>query len=300
MMNGKVVKVKQYNIEFGARDRYVNLISCFKYTPNGNIYIVYSDVDDKYGIVYYGTGHARGNSALCMQCRTKEEAEIIKEYLFKLVGNETMDGVQEISLEEIEELELIEASRLDIKPEALKVVIDKKIPKKEEVAEEVGVSSAKKKKGKKKGGFPKVLILIILMGSIGGGIYFMLPKPENDAITNSIICSKKYKHNELEAEVEETNRYNFNINENLKNVDTTMVYQFEKEAYDDFTLRAVYYKYMPDDGTLVKTENDTENYKFTVITKVNVSSTYNLPTKYEEVLSYYESDGFSCNESVVK
>lgn len=298
VMNGKVVKVAQYNMEFGARDRFVNLIGCFKYTPNGNIYVVYSDVDDKHGIVYYGTGHVRGNSALCMQCRTKEEAEIIKEYLFKIVGDEVMSGVQELSLDEVEELELIEASRLDIKIEALKVILDKKLPKKEEIKEEIAVTKDKGKP-KKKGKFPKVLILLLLLGLMGGGIYCMFPKPENDAIARSITCRKKYKHNELEAEVEEINKYNFNVNENLEYVDTTKDYQFDKEAYDEFILKGTYYRYMPDDGTLVKIENDNDNYKFAVITKVNVSSTYQAPTKYEEVLSYYENDGYTCNEEIV-
>lgn len=298
-MNGKVVKVKQYNIEFGAKDRFVNLIGCFKYTSNGNIYIVYSDVESKYSIIYYGSGHVKGNSTLCMKCRSKEEVEIIKAYLFKLVGNEEMNEYQEIQLDEVEELEIIDSDKIDIKPEALNAVLDKKIPKKEEEAVEPTVATSKKKT-KKKSGFPKTLLLILLMVIVGGGVYFMLPKPEDNTITSSITCERTYNHDELEAEVTEINKFNFNMNENLEYVDTTKSYQFDQEEYDEFILKGTYYKYIPDDDTLVDTKNDQDNYKFTVITKVNVNETYQLPTKYEEVLKYYEDEGFSCNESVVK
>ena len=59
-MNGKVLKVKVSNLEFGGQDRYVNILGCFKYLPNGNIYIIYSDIDTKYNIIYFGNGMARG------------------------------------------------------------------------------------------------------------------------------------------------------------------------------------------------------------------------------------------------
>ena len=36
-MNGKKVKVKQSNLQFGTVDRYVNILGCFKYKTNGNL-----------------------------------------------------------------------------------------------------------------------------------------------------------------------------------------------------------------------------------------------------------------------
>lgn len=295
LMNGKVVKVAQYNMEFGGKDRYVNLIACFKYIPNGNIYLVYNDVDDKYGIVYYGSGHIKGNSALCMQCRSKEEVEIIKEYLFKISTGEEMDGIGEFAMDDVETLEIISSDKLEVKLDVLNVVIDKKIPKvKKEDTEVSGKKTKKKRRGL------KLFLLLIIAGGMGGYIYINLPKPDNNTVTKSITCSKVYNHNELDAKVKEVNKYNFDINENLLVVDTTMTYQFDKETYDDFVLKGTYYKYMPDDGTLVDTENDSENYKFIVSTKVNVNSAYQEPTKYEEVLRYYESDKYKCDEEIEK
>ena len=58
------LKVVQYNLEFGAHDRFVNILGCFKYKPNGNIYIVYADVDTKYELLHYGGSHIKNNSIL--------------------------------------------------------------------------------------------------------------------------------------------------------------------------------------------------------------------------------------------
>ena len=99
IMNGKLAKVKQYNLEFGARDRFVNILGCFKYKPNGNVYIIYADTDTKYSIIYYGSGHLKESVALCMQCRNKTEEEIIKEYLFKLIQQDNLDNFELISLD---------------------------------------------------------------------------------------------------------------------------------------------------------------------------------------------------------
>ena len=51
-MNGKTLKVVEYNLEFGKSDRFVNVFGCFKYKSNGNIYVIYTDVDTKYPIIY--------------------------------------------------------------------------------------------------------------------------------------------------------------------------------------------------------------------------------------------------------
>ena len=57
IMNGKVVKVKSSNYEFGAQDRYVNILGCFKYIPNGNIYIIYSYFTNIYIVILCNLMH---------------------------------------------------------------------------------------------------------------------------------------------------------------------------------------------------------------------------------------------------
>ena len=40
-MNGKVLKVVEYNLEFGKQARMVNVFGVFRYLPNNNLYIIY-------------------------------------------------------------------------------------------------------------------------------------------------------------------------------------------------------------------------------------------------------------------
>lgn len=291
-MNGKVLKVKQYNLEFGGHDRFINVLGCFKYKPAGNIYIVYSDVDVKYSVIYYGSGHVKGNTALCMQCREKAEEEIIKEYIFKLIQKEDMSNFEMISVEEAEGIEIIGSSKFEVKPEILTSLIDIVIPK-PEIKEEAKKESTTKKKNNP---LKTILLLLVLVCLLGGGYLFIFGINNKDTTEKNIICTKSYQHDTLIASVEETNKYNFNVNDTLESVDTTMVYQFNKESYQDFILKGTYYKYMPSSDTEGGWDKDDDNYIFKVMTKERIDTSYSDPTDYEEVLSYYKIKGYTCTE----
>ena len=136
-MNGKKVKVKQSNLQFGAVDRYVNILGCFKYKTNGNVYIIYSDIDNKYNVIYYGSGHVRYDLSLCMPIRDKiKEEEIIKEYIFKVVNDEVLDNFELINLDNVNDIEIIDSTKLDLKSEVLNNLIDKVLPKEEKIQEQ--------------------------------------------------------------------------------------------------------------------------------------------------------------------
>ena len=83
----------------------------------------------------------------------------------------------------------------------------------------------------------------------------------------------------------------------LKSINTTLVYQFNSDSYQDFIMKGTYYKYMPDDkdGGFSK---DDDKYTFTTITKEVVDTSYNKPTNYEEVLSSNKANGYTCIEEI--
>lgn len=299
IMNGKVLKVKEYNLEFGSKDRFVNILGCFKYKPNGNVYVIYSDVDTKYNIIWYGSAHVKENIILCMQCRDKSEEEVIKEYVFKVAQNQAMDNFEMISLDEIESIEIIASSKVDIKPEVLNLLVDKLIPKPEVEKEEEKVVVSAKRVKKRNTGPLKILLIFLIMALIGVSVcYFMFKDSSEESVERSIVCNKEYRHGELAATVDEVNTYNFNIKDSLESIDTVLTYQFEEEDYQDFILRGAYYKYMPDDNVQGGWDKDDEEFIFKVITKVYVDTSYNKPTNYEEVLSYYKSEGYTCSEKI--
>lgn len=293
-MNGKKLKVKQYNLEFGSHDRFVNALGCFKYIPNGNIYIIYTDIDTKYSIIYFGSGHIKGDVALCMPCRDKSEEEIIKEYIFKLTQQENMDNFEMFSLTDVEGIEIIGSFKLEVKPEILTNLIDITLPK-PKIKEEEKASTKKKKKNPLK----TILLLLVIVLIGGGGYYFLFGTEPKDTTEKNIVCNKSYQHDTLDATVEETNKYNFNINDTLDSVDSTMIYQFNEASYQDFILRGTYYRYMPSSDTEGGWDKNDNEYTFKVITKNRIDTSYSEPTNYEEVLSHYKAKGYTCTEEIV-
>ena len=296
-MKGKVLRVKVSELQYGTTTRMVNVLTCFKYKINGNIYIIYCDTDTKYNVVYYGSGHIRQGIALCMPIRDiATEEEIIKEYIFKVTSKETLDNFESISLNETQAIEIIGSTKLEIKPEILASLTDMLMPKIEEKDEVKEKKEEKVVSVKKKKNFKSILLGIIIAGILLIGVYYLLGMFHHDTILTSITCTKNYQHKDLEAKVEETNKYSFNVNDTLEIIDATIIYQFEESTYQDFIMKGVYYKYMPTTGG--DWEKDDENFTFKIITKEVVDTSYNNPKAYEEVLSFYKADGFTCTEAI--
>lgn len=295
-MNGKILKVKQNNLQFGAVDRYVNVLGCFKYKINGNVYIIYCDIDTKYSVVYYGSGHVRYELSLCMPIRNKEiEEEIIKEYIFKVTNNEPLDNFDVISLETVTDIEIIDSTKLELKHEILTNLIDKVIPK-TEVKEEIKKEEPSKNK-KKVSMKPVLLGVLVAIGFMFLYYILFVATPDEGGIAKSITCKKNYQHEELEAVVEEVNKYNFNVNDELKFINTTLNYQFIEEEYQDFIMRGIYYKYMPSSKSDSWSKDD-NNYLFITNTKTVVDTSYSEPTNYETVLAHYKVLGYTCTEKI--
>ena len=51
-MNGKVLKVVEYNLTFGESTRLINVYGLFRYKKNNNLYIVYSDTNIQYNYIF--------------------------------------------------------------------------------------------------------------------------------------------------------------------------------------------------------------------------------------------------------
>lgn len=295
-MNGKVLKVVEYNLSFGNQARMVNVFGCFKYKPTNNLYIIYADVDTKYNIVYYGSSHVKETSILSMECRDKKEEEVIKEYIFKVTQKEELSDFEIISLDKIEGVEIISSNRLEVKPEVLASLVDLTIPKPVVEEKPLKKDTPKKKKSKK--------ILMILLGIIllvfVGVIYFTTLTPK-DKISKTILCTKTSNHDTLNATLTEESIYQFDYHDTLSSVDTTETYQFlDEEDYQDFINKGIYYRYMPDDNTEGGWDKDDLKHTFKIIIKERIDSGYDKPINYEDVLASSKKEGYQCEENIVK
>lgn len=295
-MNGKTLKVAEYNLEFGKSDRFVNVFGCFKYKPNNNIYVIYTDVDTKYPIIYYGSAHVKDNNILSMQCKDISEQELIKEYIYKVTNNETIKNFEMISLDNIETIELVGSNKIEVKPEIINSLVDIIIPKKEE--KEIIKKTTNTNNSKRRNSKTLLLLLLFILIFALVGLIYIKSLNSNNTVSKKIICQKEYKHNELKANVSEENTYNFNNKDVLETINTKMIYKFKEQDYQRFINEGMYYKYLPDDEKLGGYKQDDENYTFEIIINDTVSTSYTKPTMYEEVLSYYKSERYNCIEKI--
>ena len=111
-MNGKELKVEENTLTFGASTRKVNVFGLFKYKPNNNLYVIYTDIDTTYSVVHYGTSHMKNDSILSMSSNKDRDENIIKEYIFKVTEKEDLSNFEIINLDSIEKIEIISSNQL--------------------------------------------------------------------------------------------------------------------------------------------------------------------------------------------
>ena len=293
-MLGKELKVVEYNLTFGGKDRFVDVFGVFRYKKNNNLYVLYTDVHTNYPIIYYGSSHIKNNSILCMNCK-EEDVEIIKEYVFKVTEGEALDSFEIIPLENIEGIEIISSKKLEVKMEIIHALVDKVLPKKEK-KEEVSVKVVKKKSA-----VSFMLKLMIILAILVGGTYvYFITLQRDDVVIKTITCNKVTSEQKVNASVKETMVLNFNNKDILDNIETTKVFQFTNDLdYENFINKGTMYKYMPDDHTRGGFDQDADLRTFTIIINEKVESNYQKPTDYEEVLNYYKREGYDCDEKIL-
>ena len=290
---GKRIKLNSFEYEFGKKPKEISVIAFFKYKKDNNLYVACCEESNvNYGIVNYGSAHIKGNSLIIIGIKEPLQ-EMIQELFFKLnEGNDISDSFEIMKLDDIESIEFVTPNRIEIKSEIVKNVIDKTIEKKKE---EVTVPN---NKDKKKSSSPLFIILLFLI--IGGGIYFyffIYLKPVETKIYKSIECTKKYNDKDYNMKIEEDNKFMFSQDDKLEYIDELSRYTFfNEDEYYDFINKGLMYKYLgEEEGTGYSQDEST--YSFSITKKVDATrDDYLLPIEYEDVLRYYENDGYSCVE----
>ena len=293
-MNGKTLKVVELNYNFTPSDRYVNVFGFFKYKKNGNLYVIYTDINTIYEIIYYGSSHKKDGNLLSMACKN-EESEIIKEYIYKLTNNEELENFEIYTLDDINQIELISSNKLEIKLEVIKKLEALTIPKnKEELTQEQQKKIKTKSKNKN-----LIPILLLILAIMGGGYFYLTNIINTDKLLKTIFCTKNYQHKKLNATVEEKNTYSFIKNDKLKNIENISIYKFTtQQDYETFINNGDIYNYMP--KNLKKyTPNETE-FIIEYISSFEVDESYKEPTEYETINNYYTNNGYSCSEKIEK
>ena len=294
-MNGKKLKVTEYNLTFGATDRYVNVFGFFKYKKNGNLYVVYTDVDTKYELVYYGSSHEKNNNLLSMSCKD-EEQEIIKEYIYKVTNNEPLDDFIIFTLEDITGIEIIASNKLEVQLDVIRKLEELTIEDENKKLEEQKNTNEIKKSKK---GIKTILTLLIIVLFIGGGYFFLTTTINSNKIVKTINCTITTNDNKINAVLEQNNTYNFTNNNKLQFVEGINLYTFNEQVdYEAFINNGTVFDYMPESAEKYTPNND--NFTIKYETRREIDSSYQEPTEYEELITYYKNRGYVCSEQIIE
>jgi len=287
---GKRVKLTDYTMEYGKKEKFTNILCFFKSPSDNNLYvIVVEDSNIPYGIIQYGSAHIKGNSLILIGSKNPNQ-EAVKELIYKIYNNEDLTNYEIKSLDEVEAIEIISPNKLEVKKEVVENIMERVMPKPKE-------EELKERPRKKKKSILPLLLILVVIGLVGYFMFFRNSNDDEEKIVKSIMCTKSYSSNELEALVIEDNTYNFNISDSLEFINKSTTYKFYEEAeYLDFINKGLYYSYIDLDNGGFTLDND--SYSLIVIEKEETETDYFLPTEYEEVLSYYKNQGYSCSEKV--
>jgi len=294
-MNGKKLKVTEYNLTFGSTDRYVNVFGFFKYKKNGNLYIVYTDIDTKYELVYYGISHQKNNNLLSMSCK-EEEQEIIKEYIYKVANQLPLDDFIVFTLEDITGIEIIASNKLEVKLDIIRKLEELTIENEQKKLEEQKTTNESKKSKK---GIKTILTLLIIVLFIGGGYFFLTTTINSNKIVKTINCTITTNDNKINAILEQSNTYNFTNNNKLQYVEGINLYTFNEQVdYEAFINNGTVFDYMPESAKSYTPNND--NFTIKYETRREIDSSYQEPTEYEELINYYKNRGYVCSEQIIE
>ena len=298
-MNGKKIKVAELELKFGNKVRYVNVFSVFRYKPSNILYVIYADVNRNESYVSYGTSHVKGSTILSMTSNNKQDDDIISTYISEVVGEKKLSNYEIISLDEVEEIEIISSKNLKVDKDTYDKLIKMTIP-----VDKVEVDDNKDKVSKKKKSPILTLLIILLLLIIVGGGYFVVPgffNKEPDTF-KSIVCTKSYESKDLSnVNIVEEKNYFFDSSDKLRKLDVFITYNFlNEDSYYDFVNKSLYYNYRPDETEDTKGgyKLDDDSKVFSTYASTIVDDSYLDPVDYEEIISANGKENYKCEEKI--
>ena len=276
-MMGRRIKLDDYTFTFGQQDVYLNVYGAFKHNKSGNKYVVYSYDNGK---LCYGSLFIRSNKIVVMTSEKEANDEVINKLINNILEEKETKEFENISIEDIKEVQIIDEKeiKLDVDLNRLsELTIPKQVVEKTEEESTKGFSLA-------------YLGMFILFAFVG---VFLFINPEIIKGKKSYYeCSKSYLHDELPATVNEVVDLTFNDKGTINDMKVKSDFVFnDMEYYVEFRDKSYFYKYF-NDGDTYKFEDS--SYTYRLFSEVDVRKDYFLPTKKEELISYYRDNGYNC------
>lgn len=275
-MIGKRIRISDYKFTYGQETVYINVFGVFKNIKSGNKYIVYSYDNKK---LYFGSFFVKDNIGTVMVSKDTDK-DIIKNFIDNVISGNNDNSYEIENLDSIQSIQIIDELIYDYSVDINK--LDEITMPKEKI-EEV------KETPKKKVSLFVIGIMVLLI--VIGVFFFVNPEVING---KNIIysCDKNYRHNELPATINENRIVTFNSKGIIMSIDINTDYVFNDiDYYNEFKNKSYFYKYVEEADTY---KFDDTNYTYRVFSKIDVNTDYFLPDNKEELISYFENDGYNC------
>lgn len=275
-MIGKRIRISDYKFTYGQETVYINVFGVFKNIKSGNKYIVYSYDNKK---LYFGSFFVKDNIGTVMVSKDTDK-DIIKNFIDNVISGNNDNSYEIENLDSIQSIQIIDELIYDYSVDINK--LDEITMPKEKIEE---VKETPKKK-------VSLFVIGIMVLLIVIGVFFFV-NPEVIIGKNIIYsCDKNYRHNELPATINENRIFTFNSKGIIISIDINTDYVFNDiDYYNEFKNKSYFYKYVEEADTY---KFDDTNYTYRVFSKIDVNTDYFLPANKEELISYFENDGYNC------
>jgi len=286
-MIGKKIRINDYKFTYGKEVMYVNVYGAFKSVKSGNKYVIYSYIDDvnKKNKLYYGSVFVRNNELVVMLSKdTKEDS--VKEFTTDILSDKNEDNYEIISLKDIDSIQIIDDAPVSFDVDMNKLY-DKTIPK-------VKVTKKEDKPKKRVSiGYIFLILFIIVVA-----LFFFVNPEALKGKDKEYTCTKSYTHEKLPANINEKVELVFTSKNVISTINITSDYVFnDTDYYKEFRDNSYFYQYI-EKGDTYKFDDD--NYTYRLFSKIDTSNDYFMPSKLEELLTYYKDKGYSCKENNIE
>ena len=275
-MIGKQIRLNDYKFTYGRETIYLNVYGAFKNKKNGNKYVIYSYDNSR---LYFGSLFIR-NKEIIVMIPKEDESEIVKKFTYSILDNKLSDDFEVISLDDIDSIQIIDETLCDFNVDMSKLY-DITIPKPKVEKEEI--------KPNKKISIASIFFVLLFVVII---LFFFVNPEVIFGKNKEYSCTKSYLHDELPASVNEEVVLVFNGKDNINSIDVKTDYVFsDAQYYKDFKDKSYFYNYFKE-GDTYKFEDTTYTYR--LFSKIDTNEDYFMPSKLDDLVSYYKNNGYEC------
>lgn len=275
-MIGKQIRLNDYKFTYGRETIYLNVYGAFKNKKNGNKYVIYSYDNNR---LYFGSLFIR-NKEIIVMIPKEDESEIVKKFTYSILDNKLSDDFEVISLDDIDSIQIIDETLCDFNVDMSKLY-DITIPKPKVEKEEI--------KPNKKISIASIFFVLLFVVII---LFFFVNPEVIFGKNKEYSCTKSYLHDELPASVNEEVVLVFNGKDNINSIDVKTDYVFsDAQYYKDFKDKSYFYDYFKE-GDTYKFEDTTYTYR--LFSKIDTNEDYFMPSKLDDLVSYYKNNGYEC------